>query len=921
MPDIIGFTETWLQESFNSNELSLLGYNIFRCDRSVSTSVRCSGGGVLLAVTSSIQVIECFNQFSTEQIFIRCSVDEEKLIIGCIYIPHSGMHEYYWNHFLDIQALADKFPDHKFIIMGDFNRPNIKWSNDPLSIEHIAYLPPADMDINSNLCSTYSGLNSQQQYPLHPGKGYTLDLMFCPCDSLISAELCDPLVPTDAINHRAATFVFDFTVTAMEDKLSIQFDFIKANYNVINDKLLTLDWNFLHSENDINLITNKFYENVNTVISDHVPLKKFFSSTYPPWYSIELREAVSNKKAAHCRWKESQLLSDYLVFKRLRAECINLSRSCYKLYLEHIQTSLSSNLKYFWSFIKKCKKSYTLPSHVSYNDKLSINDQEASDMFATFFSSVYRIQWTGSVYYSYDIPVLLSMLQIEYDELSIAIKEATDNPNYGPDLVPLYFIKRCDPSIIQKILVLFNKSLASGIFPDIWKVAYIQPIHKKGDKNLVTNYRPISILSALPKLLDKLVCEKLSNVLLDLIVKEQHGFIKGRSTLTNLLVFNDFIKHAFSEGSQVDSIYMDFSKAFDSVQHPLLLAKLSNMGIRGTLLNWLGSYLQERTQIVRLNGSLSKPIQVSSGVPQGSHLGPLLFNLFINDITQVIVFSSCLLFADDLKVYKPIKFSSDLFQLQADITALYYWSIENDLPFNIEKCCFISFSRTDPNYFLNYSVNGEPLRKVISINDLGVLHDQALNFHSHLDMVSAKAHNVLGFITRNTKEFSNINAILYLYKSLVLPLLTYCSQIWTPYTQNRIKILESAQHRFVRYISYKSGHPMSRLDHEFSARLSHLNLSTISSIHTSLDNKFVFKSLNGCIRSEQIINMFRVRDLSYNLRNPNLLEIDTSFNTNYLINSPAIRLARNWNQLPLNIRTLNNLRFFDLENKKQVLKC
>lgn len=829
------------------------------------------------------------------------------------------MYDQYRNHLHDVQNFVNKHPDHKFIIMGDFNRPHVSWSNEPLNVAYTAYQSPADKDINSRLCSFYSALDSQQKYPAHPDKGYSLDLFFCPADVTTTAELCDPLVPTDFRNHRAAAFSLNLNLGKMVVKDTIQLDYTKADYNAINNKLRTLDWDFMCSSDDINIITNEFYNKLNSTISEHIPTKKAYSNTFPAWYSPELKDNIYKKKAAHVRYKVTNQLADYIEFKKIRALCIRQSRSCYRLYLEHIQSSLYSNLKYFWSYLNKCKKSLSYPKQISYKDRLSADDQEASNLFAAFFGSVYRQPWSGPINLVHSHPSCLPLLQITQDELSKAISEASDNPNYGPDQIPLYFFKRCESVFINKILDLFNISLLTGKFPDVWKTAFVQPIHKQGSNNLVDNYRPISILSSLPKIFDKIIADKLCDSLIGVIAQEQHGFIKGKSTLTNLLIFNEFINQSFSEGFQVDAIYLDFSKAFDSVQHPLLLAKLHNVGIRDTLLQWIGSYLNDRIQIVRLNGTYSDPIKVSSGVPQGSHLGPLLFLIFINDITHTAMFSSMLLFADDLKLYRKITDLADCLKLQADLTALFSWSIQNDLPFNIKKCSFISFTRSSSFVAFEYNLDGTALQRVNLIKDLGVLHDAALKFDDHLDMVNSKAHNTLGFIIRNTKDFRNKETLLYLYKTLVLPHLTYCSQIWSPYTKNRIKILESSQHRFVRYFLYKFGSPMDWFDHNFQPKLEELNLPTIASLHISLSNKVVFKSLNGLFNSSIINDMFVIRNVPYNIRNPLLLEIDSSFNADYLIKTSKTRMSRNWNNLPLQIRTLNCIREFDSRNKSWVL--
>ena len=189
------------------------------------------------------------------------------------------------------------------------------------------------------------------------------------------------------------------------------------------------------------------------------------------------------------------------------------------------------------------------------------------------------------------------------------------------------------------------------------------PIHKKGNKQNVENYRPISILSCFSKLLDSIVSKYISEFLLLNIAREQHEFTRGRSTITNLLLFTNYVLQSFESSHQVDTIYIDFTKAFDSVSHVRLMQKVWNIGIRGNLCRWLSSYLDSRTQFVRINDCLSHGIICTSGVPQRSHLGPILFNILINDLVTSTHFARCLIYADDVKLYSSIASVSDAMNL------------------------------------------------------------------------------------------------------------------------------------------------------------------------------------------------------------------------------------------------------------------
>ena len=314
------------------------------------------------------------------------------------------------------------------------------------------------------------------------------------------------------------------------------------------------------------------------------------------------------------------------------------------------------------------------------------------------------------------------------------------------------------------------------------------------------------------------------------------------------------------------------SKAFDRVNHKRLLLKIWNIGVRGNL------HLLISSQSVRLNNCISTPIFVPSGVPQGSHLGPLLFCIYINDLVPRIKYANVLLYADDVKIYSTINSVSDTQHLQSDIDALSQWSVENELSLNISKCSVISFYKNKYKYHLlaDYFINDCKLEIVEVVKDLGVL---------------------VGFIERTTNEFSDISVIIYLYKAIVIPNLLYCCQIWSPFTSILKNKLESIQHRFLRYIAFKDNRPMSRLDHNYIDVASAYSIQTVSSLHHYHDCLLTFKTTHNYFNSDALNNLFLERHTTYNLRNHRVQQEETP-NSNFGFYSTVNQLKRSWN-LPL----------------------
>ena len=254
-----------------------------------------------------------------------------------------------------------------------------------------------------------------------------------------------------------------------------------------------------------------------------------------------------------------------------------------------------------------------------------------------------------------------------------------------PDGIPSILLKKCSQALIYPLQKILSVSVSEGKFPTIWKKSFVTPTYKQGDKFSVSNYRPICFMCPIASLLENIINTKLYSQVSRFISPKQHGFLPGKSVTTNLLELPDMVTKAFGINSQVDAIYLDLAKAFDTVDHNKLLNKLSYFGIKGTLLEWFASYLSGREHIILVNGNQSNPYKVTSGVAQGSRLGPLLFDLFINDLVEVVKHSEITLFADDCRISKQINNSQDSYDLQRDHERVIKWVKANELTINKDK--------------------------------------------------------------------------------------------------------------------------------------------------------------------------------------------------------------------------------------------
>ena len=369
----------------------------------------------------------------------------------------------------------------------------------------------------------------------------------------------------------------------------------------------------------------------------------------------------------------------------------------------------------------------------------------------------------------------------------------------GPDKIKPIVLKTLHKELAPTIKILYQKSLDTGILPSIWKSANVAPVYKKGDRYTASNYRPISLTCILCKQLEHIITS--SNVKHfthhNIFYELQHGFREKRSCETQLLMLVDELSKHMQKGKQTDLILLDFSKAFDKVAHEKLLSKLHFFGVRGKTLGWIKSFLNNRSQKVVVNGVESESIPVSSGVPQGSVLGPILFLAYINDLPDQVQ-SNVRLFADDTAIYITLLKAQDTDILQNDLTKLEQWEKEWDMEFNPSKCQVIHITRSKKPIPSKYFLHGTQLENVPHAKYLGVDISETLNWNTHISRISKKANQTLGFIRRNIK-IHNENIKSLAYKTLVRPQLEYASAVWSPHTETQIGQLEAVQRRAARW--------------------------------------------------------------------------------------------------------------------------
>ena len=370
----------------------------------------------------------------------------------------------------------------------------------------------------------------------------------------------------------------------------------------------------------------------------------------------------------------------------------------------------------------------------------------------------------------------------------------------GPDGIPCFILKEAAAEIAPFLQFLFTQTLHTGSVPQAWLKATVVPVYKKGNRNQVDNYRPISLTSVPCKIMEHIIFHEMMSHLDSnhVLVNYQHGFRKKLSCETQLICTVEEIARSLDKGEETDLIIMDFSKAFDSVPHQRLLMKLRYYGIRGILNTWLTQWLTCRSQSVVVDGYNSPDAPVLSGVPQGTVLGPLLFLLYINDLGENCT-SRMRLFADDTLIYSTIESYDDAAKLQSDLTALQEWAQKWQMKFNPSKCHVLRISRKQNPVESNYVLMGKVLDSVTHHPYLGVELSSNLDWGQHVNNKVMKANRSLGFLRRNLSSCPE-GVKEAAYKAIVRPHVEYASSVWDPHLKKHVKQIEGVQRRAARFV-------------------------------------------------------------------------------------------------------------------------
>ena len=429
------------------------------------------------------------------------------------------------------------------------------------------------------------------------------------------------------------------------------------------------------------------------------------------------------------------------------------------------------------------------------------HSKDQAEILNKQFQSVFTKEDLSYIPESPELPITpLLNIPISVDGVKKLLSTLDSSKSCGPDNIPARILKHCCDEIAPILTVIFTQSLNSGNLPEDWLTANVTPTFKKGDRANPSNYRPISLTSICSKLLEHILYHSIMDHLTahQILCDKQYGFRPNHSCETQLLNIVEEIQLSLDHHHAVDLVFIDFRKAFDTVPHQRLMKKLHHYGIQGNIYNWIFSWLTKRTQRVVIKGHSSTSIHVDSGVPQGTVLGPLMFLLYINDITTNIT-SSVRLFADDCVLYRVIHSEQDHHLLQQDLNYIIQWTKRWQMSLNTNKCAILTCSRSTSPPEFQYYIDNEALTRTNQHLYLGVLFHSSMSFSPHISNITSNAIKSLNFVRRNLNNCDeSVKSAAYL--GLIRPKLEYASSVWDPHLSKDIQAIERVQRIAARWV-------------------------------------------------------------------------------------------------------------------------
>ena len=793
-PDVILGTESWLSDDISDAEVFPPNYVAYRKDRGDRT-----GGGVFICVRDSIiSYKEDWNsEGQCEAVWCRLVDEHNKTyLVGCFYDPPSDC-LLSLSEFLTVLQDRAQPQNSRILVGGDFNLPDINWDcmmtkvggrcknkNDMLldflnncGLEQLVRTPTRITNDTSNI----------------------LDLFVTNTPQLVS-KITNCVGISD---HLAIIIQLENVSRRPKVKRSVKL-FHKADFDLINHRFYRYYLEFLDGATGrtVNENWTHFKEYVKNV-EKLVPNRTVNVNADPPWYNRKLKRIDDRQRKLHR--KARRLGCDILLqsYKEMRTFVKRSHREAEMQYKNKLGHLLKENSKCFWKYVKAKRGKKTGISSIQSDSGEMVHEAKdianiLNEQYKKVFCDESMSHITPAKCCTNDVmpPVIVNFHGVLGLLENIQIHKAA-----GPDGICGAILKRCAKVAAMFLKFIFEQSLSTGDIPHDWQQALVHPVLKGGNPKRPENYRPISLTCICCKLMERILTSSIVTYLedTDLFSQNQHGFRKHLSCETQLIMLFQDILASVDGRNGVDLAFIDFSKAFDKVPHKHLMNKLEAYNLDKGVLRWIRGFLSNRTQKVIMDNSYSDEVAVTSGVPQGSVLGPILFLLYVNDLPDKMR-CKIRMYADDVVLYTDVKSNEEFhLKLQADLNELSRWCSVWKMSINVTKCAIMRISKSKSAVVPRYWLNDLEVPVVQHFKYLGVNISSNCSWQQHIRHVVSKGNQMLRFIKRNFKGCPQAVKET-VYTSLIRPLLEYASCVWDPSGEGLKHELEMVQRRAARFV-------------------------------------------------------------------------------------------------------------------------
>ena len=788
--DVLCVNETRLSSQITSEEVSIDGYSLYRNDRNRR------GGGVAIYVNNKYQCVhrDEFQCDSIESTWIEIGLRQSKpLIIGTIYRPPEEKVEYIDRLKDHLNNVTDAAGSNDIIVTGDFNLDLHK---------------PETAKTMKQIC---------QQFQLHNviDTPTRITEKSATCIDLILVSNENKLytsgnIPVGFSDHNLVYMTYKSRPVKAKPKILKTRSYRKFDSSLFHDDLNNTDWNFVFQADNPEIAWCCFKDKFKQISDKHAPLVEVrVKGNQPSWFNEDILSMCKDRDYYKGKAQKSGSAKDWELYRNIRNQTTNMIKQVKKTYYTDTIKENKDDSKQLWKTIKTLlpSKVHGKISEINVDGKQLCDPKQIADTFNAFFVQVgQKLAQRFVSSKECELPNYsgepLQFVDIEEEFVQKQLSTLCINKATGLDGLSSRLLREGAAHIAKPLTHIMNLTISTGIIPTEWKQAIVTPIFKDGLKTECGNYRPISVLPVVSKILERAIHKQVYNHLLSkgLLSNMQSGFRPQHSTLTCITDVTDYLLNNMENGEFTGAVMLDLKKAFDTVNYEVLLSKLKHLGIVGREWDWFSNYLSNRQQCTSIDGVHSELMRVTVGVPQGSILGPLLFIAFINDMPDVLSKSKVVLYADDTAVMYNSNSRDDIEDvLNKELALVAEWMHVNKLTVNASKTKVMLFGsqRKLKNSVLNIKLNNEKLEHVHVFKYLGMWFDSHLKWNTHVKKTASKISQKTG-ILRRMRYYIDQKTMAMLYNAIILPHIDYCCPINASAADKLINKIQVLQNRAAR---------------------------------------------------------------------------------------------------------------------------